>query len=187
MNSVPVRVAQGVSRPPFASALRIVYDSPKTINSSASLVRDIPPGRRLAKYELSFETTEERCLCVPRTSSELMTGWNRLCWRGGRPQIDTELRELIRRMIVENPLWGGPRIHSDFRSRSRASPNTWSSGEGHPARDGHFPSAPDVAAMDLFIVPTIGSMPSSSCSSIVGTVRGSTSQPIRQQSGLLVR
>jgi hypothetical protein len=30
---------------------------------------------------------------------------------GGRPQIDTELRALIRRMSVENPLWGAPRIH----------------------------------------------------------------------------
>jgi hypothetical protein len=30
---------------------------------------------------------------------------------GGRPQIDTELRVLIRRMSVENPLWGAPRIH----------------------------------------------------------------------------
>ena len=29
---------------------------------------------------------------------------------GGRPQIDTELRVLIRRMSVENPLWGAPRI-----------------------------------------------------------------------------
>jgi hypothetical protein len=26
--------------------------------------------------------------------------------RGGRPQIETELRMLIRRMSVENPLWG---------------------------------------------------------------------------------
>src|SRR3979409_1256180 len=30
---------------------------------------------------------------------------------GGRPQIDTELRALIRRMSMENPLWGAPRIH----------------------------------------------------------------------------
>src|SRR5450755_1863233 len=30
---------------------------------------------------------------------------------GGRPQIETELRVLIRRMSVENPLWGAPRIH----------------------------------------------------------------------------
>src|SRR6201990_864154 len=34
--------------------------------------------------------------------------------RGGRPQIDTELRVLIRRMGVENPLWGAPRIHGEL-------------------------------------------------------------------------
>src|SRR5713226_5671540 len=28
--------------------------------------------------------------------------------RGGRPQIETELRALIRRMSIENPLWGAP-------------------------------------------------------------------------------
>jgi len=33
---------------------------------------------------------------------------------GGRPQIDTELRLLIRRMNVENPLWGAPRIHVEL-------------------------------------------------------------------------
>src|ERR1019366_7977589 len=31
--------------------------------------------------------------------------------RGGRPQIETELRVLIRRMSMENLLWGAPRIH----------------------------------------------------------------------------
>jgi hypothetical protein len=34
--------------------------------------------------------------------------------RGGRPQIETELRALIRRMTVENPLWGAPRIHGEL-------------------------------------------------------------------------
>src|SRR3974377_273252 len=34
--------------------------------------------------------------------------------RGGRPQIDTELRLLIRQMSVENPLWGAPRIHGEL-------------------------------------------------------------------------
>ena len=34
--------------------------------------------------------------------------------RGGRPQIDTEMRVLIRRMSVENPLWGAPRIHGEL-------------------------------------------------------------------------
>src|SRR5580704_15512031 len=34
--------------------------------------------------------------------------------RGGRPQIETKLRALIRRMSVENPLWGAPRIHGEL-------------------------------------------------------------------------
>ncbi len=31
--------------------------------------------------------------------------------RGGRPQIEADLRALIRRMNIEIPLWGAPRIH----------------------------------------------------------------------------
>ena len=33
---------------------------------------------------------------------------------GGRPQIDADLRALIRRMSVDNPLWGAPRIHGEL-------------------------------------------------------------------------
>jgi hypothetical protein len=32
----------------------------------------------------------------------------------GRPQIDADLRALIRRMSIENPLWGAPRIHGEL-------------------------------------------------------------------------
>src|SRR5450830_565540 len=41
--------------------------------------------------------------------------------RGGRPQIETELRALIRQMSTENLLWGAPRIHdcSSIISSSR--------------------------------------------------------------------
>jgi hypothetical protein len=52
---------------------------------------------------------------------ETLVRWHRAnfrCyWRwksrpvGGRPPIETDLRVLIRRMSVENPLWGAPRIH----------------------------------------------------------------------------
>jgi hypothetical protein len=55
---------------------------------------------------------------------ETLVRWHRAgfrsYWRwksrpqGGRPQIDTELRALIWRMSVENPLWGAPRIHSEL-------------------------------------------------------------------------
>ena len=55
---------------------------------------------------------------------ETLVRWHRAgfrCyWRwksrsvGGRPQIATALRLLIRRMNVENPLWGAPRIHGEL-------------------------------------------------------------------------
>jgi len=34
--------------------------------------------------------------------------------RAGRPRIDRELRELIRRMSMENSLWGASRIHGEL-------------------------------------------------------------------------
>ena len=55
---------------------------------------------------------------------ETLVRWHRAgfrrYWRwksrsfGGRPPIDTELRALIRRMSVENPLWGAPRLHGEL-------------------------------------------------------------------------
>ena len=39
--------------------------------------------------------------------------------RGGRPKIDREIRDLIRRMSKETPLWGTPRIHGEFSRLSR--------------------------------------------------------------------
>jgi hypothetical protein len=34
--------------------------------------------------------------------------------RAGRPKVERELRDLIRRMSSENPLWGAPRIHGEL-------------------------------------------------------------------------
>src|ERR1700741_962535 len=134
---------------------------------------------------------------------ETLVRWHRTgfrhCWRwksrspGGRPQIETDLRALIRRMSVENPPWGAPRIHGEllklgfkvaqsnvakYMVKRRAPP---SQGWRTFLRN----HAPDIAAMDLFVVPDHRLQSAlSSCGSIVGTLPGSTSQPIRQPSGV---
>src|SRR5258708_1192037 len=55
---------------------------------------------------------------------ETLVRWRRVgfrrywCWKssslGGRPQIEMELRALIRQMSTENQLWGAPRIHGEL-------------------------------------------------------------------------
>jgi hypothetical protein len=85
--------------------------------------------------------------------------------RGGRPQIETELRALIRRMSVENPLWGAPRIHGEllklgFEVAQSSVAKYMVKRRGPPPSQGWRTflrnHAPDVAAMDPFVVPTIG-------------------------------
>ena len=39
--------------------------------------------------------------------------WKSRGWPG-RPRVSRELRDLIRRMSKENPLWGAPRIHGEL-------------------------------------------------------------------------
>src|SRR5216683_2640564 len=84
--------------------------------------------------------------------------------RGGRPQIDTEMRVLIRRMSVENPLWGAPRIHGEllklgFEIAQSSVAKYMVERRGPPSQGWRTflrNHAPDIAAMDLFVVPTIG-------------------------------
>ncbi len=40
--------------------------------------------------------------------------WRWKSRRRGRPRIDPEIRQLIRRMCRANPLWGAPRIHGEL-------------------------------------------------------------------------
>jgi transposase InsO family protein len=105
---------------------------------------------------------------------ETLVRWHRMgfrrYWRwksrslGGRPQIETDLRALIRRMSIENPLWGAPRIHGELLKLGFAVAQ--SSVAKYMVKRRRPPSqgwrtflrnhAPDIAAMDLFVVPTIG-------------------------------
>ena len=83
--------------------------------------------------------------------------------RPGRPAVSAEIRELIRAMSLANPLWGAPRIHGEllklgidvgqtsvakYMARRRGPPSQgWKTFLRNHA-DG-------IAAMDLFVVPTI--------------------------------
>jgi hypothetical protein len=75
-----------------------------------------------------------------------------------------ELRALIRRMSAENPLWGSPRIHGELLKLgfevAQSSVAKYMVKRCGPPSQGWRTflrnHAPDIAAMDLFIVPSIG-------------------------------
>ena len=105
---------------------------------------------------------------------ETLLRWHRigfrLFWRWksrrrtGRPAVSADIRSLVRRISRENPLWGAPRINGEllklgieiaqstvakYMERRRGPP---SQGWKTFLRN----HAPDIAAIDLFVVPTIG-------------------------------
>ena len=100
---------------------------------------------------------------------ETLVRWHRAgfrCyWRwksrpqGGRPRIDTELRVLIRRMSMENPLWGAPRTHGEllklgFEVAQSSVAKYMVKRRGPPSQGWRTflrNHAPDIAAMDLSI------------------------------------
>src|SRR6202040_3769970 len=83
--------------------------------------------------------------------------------RGGRPQIEADLRALIRQMSTENLLWGAPRIHGELLklgfSVAQSTVAKYMVKRRGPPSQGWMTflrnHAPDIAAMDLFVVPTI--------------------------------
>jgi transposase InsO family protein len=83
--------------------------------------------------------------------------------RGGRPPIEAELRALIRQMSTENLLWGAPRIHGEllklgFEVAQSSVAKYMVKRRGPPSQGWRTflrNHAPEVAAMDLFVVPTI--------------------------------
>src|SRR6202171_1156568 len=104
---------------------------------------------------------------------ETVVKWHRagfhLYWRwkskarGRRPTLPTEIRKLIREMSIANPLWGAPRIHGEllklgidigqtsvakYMVKRRGPPSQVWKTFLHNHADG-------IAAMDLFVVPTI--------------------------------
>jgi hypothetical protein len=102
---------------------------------------------------------------------ETLVRWHRAgfrrYWRcksrnlGGRPQISADLRALIRRMSVENVLWGAPRIHGELLklgfavAQSTVAKYMAKKGDPFGQSWGTFlrNHMPHIAAMDLFVVP----------------------------------
>jgi hypothetical protein len=164
---------------PFKSKLRLEAENAVLRHQLIVMRRSLDGRVRLTNHDRWFLVKMYRwfpsilkvlTIVRPETLMRSHRAGFRCYWRwksrplGGRPQIDTELRALIRRMSVENPLWGAPRIHGEllklgfeiaqssvakYMVKRRAPP---SQGWRTFLRN----HAPDIAAMDLFVVPTIG-------------------------------
>src|SRR5947209_17734834 len=83
---------------------------------------------------------------------------------GGRPRIGKDLRDLIRQMNLENPLWGAPRIHGEllklgFQVAQSTVAKYMVNRRGRPSGQGWWTflrnHMPEIAEMDLFVVPTL--------------------------------
>ena len=104
---------------------------------------------------------------------ETVIGWHRAgfraYWRwksrrrGGRPTMSGEIRRLIRAMSLANPLWGAPRIHGELLKLGidigQTSVAKYMAPRRRPPSQGWRTflrnHADGIAAIDLFVVPTI--------------------------------
>jgi hypothetical protein len=104
---------------------------------------------------------------------ETVVRWHRMgfaaYWRwkshspGGRPRISIEVRDLIRRMSFENPLWGAPKIHGELLKLGIDVAQSTVSIYMVPRQDRPLQTwktllrnhTEGIASIDLFVVPTI--------------------------------
>jgi transposase InsO family protein len=104
---------------------------------------------------------------------ETVVRWHRMgfaaYWRwksrspGGRPRIGKEVRDLIRRMSFENPLWGAPKIHGELLKLGIEVAQSTVSIYMVPRRGRPLQTwktfvrnhVEGIASIDLFVVPTI--------------------------------
>jgi hypothetical protein len=106
---------------PFKSKLRLEAEN-AVLRHQLNVLRRRLHGRvRLRNHDRWFLVHLYRWFqSILKVLTKTLVRWHRAgfrCyWRpqGGRPQIDMELRVLIRRMSIENPLWGAPRIHGEL-------------------------------------------------------------------------
>jgi hypothetical protein len=109
---------------PFKSKLRLEAENAVLRHQLIVLRRSLHGRVRLTNHDRWFLIQLYRrfpsiLLVLTIIRPETLVRWHRAgfrCYwrwksrrRGGRPQIETELRALIRLMSMENPLWGAPR------------------------------------------------------------------------------
>jgi transposase InsO family protein len=105
---------------------------------------------------------------------ETVVRWHRagfrLFWKhksrgkSGRPRAPAEVRALIREISIANPLWGAPRIHGELLKLgidvSQSTVANYMVRGRRPPSQGWLTflrnHADGIAAVDLFVVPTIG-------------------------------
>jgi transposase InsO family protein len=164
---------------PFKSKLRLEAENVVLRQQLIVLRRRLPGRVRLTNHDRWFFIQLYRWVpsilqVLTIIRPETLVRWHRAGFRGywrwksrrrgGRPQIDTELRALIRLMSLENPLWGAPRIHGEllklgFAVAQSSVAKYMVKRRGPPSQGWRTflrNHAQDIAAMDLFVVPTIG-------------------------------
>ena len=174
-----IRFVLAVLASPFKSKSRLEAENAVLRHQLIVLRRKLKGRARLTNNDRWFFVWMYRWFptilkVVTIVQPETLVRWHRVgfrrYWRwksssrGGRPQIETELRALIRQMSTENQLWGAPRIHGELLklgfSVAQSTVATYMvKRRGSPSQGWRAflrNHAPDIAAMDLFVVPTIG-------------------------------
>src|ERR1700716_2320626 len=164
---------------PFKSKLRLEAENAVLRHQLIVLRRKLKGRARLTNNDRWFFVQMYRWFplileVVTIVRPETLVHWHRAGFRrywhwksnsrGGRPRIEIELRALIRQMSTENQLWGAPRIHGEllklgFSVAQSTVAKYMVKRRGAPSQGWRTflrNHAPDIAAMDLFVVPTIG-------------------------------
>jgi transposase InsO family protein len=162
----------------FKSRSRLESENLLLRHQLSIAMRQAPPRRRLRGRDRALLVLMTRLWpslldAVQVVQPETVLRWHRAGFRAfwrwksrkriGRPRIDRGLRDLIRRMSMENPLWGASRIHGELLMLGfEVAQSTVSKYMVRPSKP---PSqswktflrnhAEAIAAIDICVVPTL--------------------------------
>jgi hypothetical protein len=162
----------------FKSRSRLEADNLLLRHQLSIALRQAPPRLRLRAGDRALLVWMTRLWpsllgAVQVVQPETVLRWHRAGFRAfwrwrsrnraGRPRIDRDLRDLIRRMSRENPLWGASRIHGELLmlgfevaqstvSKYMVRPSKPSSQTWKTFLRNH---AEAIAAIDMCVVPTL--------------------------------